>query len=220
LWKTGAPSKKAMECATLKEFYREDGYTAPFVSLGTSKARRECVTALSASNCIVVTGPEGCGKTWLVRRSLRDAISFGYRIQYVSVASLGSTADFIDLLKAIREGDPQQQNSHIHEALPREPFADFYELIKADPDTAKKSTDEIKRACETFERGLAEAARAEPVTIVLDQFSMGKSPKVSFSKAEFTKEGVRDLWKRIATGQVKDVRILLAARTERCGRIQ
>lgn len=214
LWKTAEPSQKAMSCATLKEFYREDGYTAPFVALGTSEARREFLTALGSSSCIVVKGPEGCGKTWLVRRSLRDAITFGYRVQYVSVGSLGSPANFVELLRAIREGDPleQKRGSHIHEALPEAPFADFYSLIKdlTREDIANLADADILRICERFENGLAEAAKIEPLTIVLDQFSTGREPRVSFSSAEFNKDGVKGIWKHIAGGQLKDVKLLIA----------
>jgi hypothetical protein len=215
LWKTTEPSKRAMDCATLKEFYREDGYTAPFVALGASEARRECVTALGSSNCVVIKGPEGCGKTWLVRRSLRDAVSFGYRVQYVSLDSLGPDGNFVGLLKAIREGDPNEQKrgSHIHEALPEEPFADFYSLINnlKREEIANLADAEIVRICEKFERGLEEAAKVEPLTIVLDQFSRRKATtRVSFSPAEFTKDGVKDIWKHIAAGQLKNVQLLIA----------
>ncbi|HKA20091.1 MAG TPA: CHAT domain-containing protein [Blastocatellia bacterium] len=215
LWKTTEPSERAMGCATLKEFYREEGNTAPFVALGASEARREFVTALQSSNSIVVKGPEGCGKTWLVRRSLRDAVSFGYRVQYVSLDSLGSDANFVELLKAIREGDlaEQKRGSHIHEPLPEEPFAGFYSAIKDlnREQIANLPEAEIKRICESFESGLEEAAKGAPLTIVLDQFSRRKAATpVSFSPAEFTKDGVKDIWKHIAGGQLKNVQLLIA----------
>src|SRR5262249_13911028 len=157
----------------------------------------ECVTALGVSSCITIKGPEGCGKTWLIRRSLRDAVSFDYRVQYISLDSLGPDANFVGLLKAIREGDPveQKKGSHIHEALPEQPSDDFYSLINnlKGEEIENLVDSEIARICKKFERGWEEAAKDKPITIVLDQFSRRKTTtRVSFSPAEFNKDGVKD----------------------------
>jgi hypothetical protein len=54
---------------------------------------------------------------------------------------------------------------------------------------------------------------------VLDQFSAGVGPRISFSPAEFSKDGVRDIWKHIASGQIKNVRWLISLRSDKSLRV-
>src|SRR5262249_36489192 len=62
-------------CVVLRQFaLSADRHTAPFVGLGWAKERWECLSSLRSRSCMVIKGTSNVGKSWLVKRTLRDAV--------------------------------------------------------------------------------------------------------------------------------------------------
>src|SRR5262249_32057894 len=169
-------------CMVLKEFVR-----SKFAGLGWPKQRWDFTESLRNANCLVVRGPKTGGKSWLVKRSLRDAVYFGHQVKYVEVSASRSDSNFIDLLSAIVEADQSKPGSAIHAALDPQGFQDFFELRNEllDMQLNQRSELQIEQVCAACERGLKAAAQIQPLTIVFDHFTRDQPSSVSFAPEEF-----------------------------------
>ncbi|EHR00249.1 CHAT domain-containing protein [Bradyrhizobium sp. WSM471] len=200
------PIQILRRCAVLRKFMRNEGLPAPFVGLGWMNQRFKAIDALRRSHCLVIKGPPKGGKSWLVMRTLRDAVQIGHRVKYVSVCGERSPAmNYVKLLSAIIDPDRTQVGSEVHGALDGEAFKEFV----AERDAASS----VERIVEAFERGLQEITKTHQFTIVLDQFQREAAVSESFPAAEF-RAFLLPLWLRIAQGAVKNLRLITVVRDE------
>jgi hypothetical protein len=203
------PVRILRDCTVLREFMRKDGLPAPFVGLGWPNQRWRTLDALrssSNSNCLVIKGPAMGGKSWLVKRTLRDAIQFGHRVKYVEVCGGSSPAiNYASLLGAIVQGDNTQIGSEVHRALDAACFKEF--------DDERKAQSPVDRIIAAFERGLQAVTRDRELTIVLDEFQRKASMAEVFPAREF-QTILLPLWLKIAQGAIKNLRLIIVVRND------
>jgi len=200
------PVQALRGCAVLKEFMRGDDLPAPFVGLSLTNQRWKALRALRTSNCLVIKGPPKGGKSWLVMRTLRDAVHLGHRVKYVAVCGGGTPAvNYLDLLSAIVDADTTRAGSLVHKALDDSCFKEFHDEVAA------KS--QIERIVDAFERGLQQATKEQELTIVLDEFQRNTSVAESLPMQEFRKI-LLPLWLKIAQGSIPNLRLIIVIRED------
>ncbi|MDE5465428.1 MULTISPECIES: CHAT domain-containing protein [unclassified Bradyrhizobium] len=193
-------------CAVLKRFMRSDRLPAPFVGLGWADQRWKALEWLRTSNCLVIKGPHNGGKSWLVMRTLRDAIQIGHRVKYVEVCG-GRTisVNYLDVLSAIVDADTTQVGSEVHAALDGDAFKEFV--------AERDANSSVERIMDAFERGLRQVTREQELTIVLDEFQREAAAVETLPAKEFTTI-LLPLWMKIAQGSIKNLRLIIALRQD------
>ncbi len=202
------PVQALRGCAVLKEFMRsdDDDLPAPFAGLSLTNQRWKALKALRTSNCLVIKGPPKGGKSWLVMRTLRDAVHIGHQVKYVAVCGGGSSAvNYLDLLSAIVDADNTRVGSLVHKALDNNCFKEFHAEVAA------KSP--VERIVDAFERGLQQATKEQELTIVLDEFQRNTSVAESLPVGEF-REILLPLWLKIAQGSIPNLRLIIVVRED------
>jgi hypothetical protein len=200
------PVTTLQHCAVLKEFMRDKGLPAPFVGLGWPEQRWMALEALRRSHCLVIKGPRKGGKSWLVMRTLRDAVHIGHRVKYVAVCGgPNSAVNYINLLSAIANADNTRIGSEVHKALDPACFVEFRDAI-----AAKRPPDRIVAA---FERGLQDVTKDHELTIVLDEFQRDGAVAESLPPSEF-REILLPLWLKIARGAIRNLRLIIVVRED------
>lgn len=130
------------------------------------------------NSAFIVVGNDQMGKTSLVQASLRVCALRQRQISYVDIG-YESTKDFLDILEAIRKGDPESSDI-ICAPLPDEPFAYFDEkfnylklLTKTEALTQLAADSNL---CEQFFNAYKDALIAiavkEPLILVLDHLNV------------------------------------------------
>jgi hypothetical protein len=206
------PEQIVKSCLVLKKFLETGSPTSYFVGLSWTKERWQSLSSLSKGHCIVIRGVSGGGKSRLVERALLDAVFLGQRVRYVEVCGKESSANFIDLLNAIIDGDPAKvaEGSEVHKGLDPQWFTEYQPYRKLTPDEAAREN--IERICNAFAAGLKKAAAEQELTIVLDHFSRQAFGR--FSAAEFNTNLLPYLWKGIAEGQIPGLRVIFVVGNE------
>lgn len=200
-------------CAVLGVFQRVQGAN-PFI--GRIDARREMAASLrpfapgkAAANCIVVEGPEGVGKSWLVKRYERDFASAGPLVRHCELAGLQGL-DFVGVLERILNGDAAQPNSLVHQPLPALHFEDFVSRA-AEYRAGNQDPASIRRVCDAFRSGLERASEPDGLLIVLDQFHRDGGGGIA--PEAFQLGLLNDFVVPIANGAHPRVRLVLILRT-------
>jgi len=196
-------------CSTLGVFFRREG-PSPFVD--RSDQRRQVLNALDpfaageqACTCVMLTGPEGTGKSWFSKRCSRDLAHAGVIVRHCDL-SQGVGLTFVDVLRQIQAGDPQQPDSVIHQPLPAEHFEDFHARV-ATYTGGRQDPDDIRRVCAAFRRGLAATAAGSSLLLVFDH--LGEAGRGSVQPEEFKLSLLPELIKPIAAGTVPAVRLVV-----------
>ena len=196
-------------CPALGVFFARKG-PSPFVD--RSDQRRQVLSAFDpfadgerASPCVIVTGPEGTGKSWLSRRCSRDLAHAGAIVRHCDL-SQGTGLTFVDVLRQIVAGDPQQPDSMIHQPLPAAHFADF-EARAAENAGKLQDTAVIRRVGAAFRQGLLATAAGSSLLLVLDH--LAEPGRGSVQPEEFKLSLLPELVKPVAAGTVDRVRLVL-----------
>jgi hypothetical protein len=196
-------------CTVLGEFQRVHG-TNPFVD--RINRRREITASVrpfaqgrAAAHCVIVEGPEGSGKSWLVKRCERDFASAGMLVRHCELAGFQGL-DFIGVLERILRGDPSQPSSLVHQALPPAAFADFVARA-ADYRRGSQDPASIRRVCEAFRAGLDTVSDPDGLLIVLDQFRRENGSGIG--PDEFKLGLLNDFVIPLANGSSPRVRLVL-----------
>ena len=200
-------------CTVLGEFQRVQGAN-PFI--GRIGARRAIAASLRPfapgkvpAHCIIVEGPEGSGKSWLVKRCERDFASAGPMVRHCELAGV-QALDFVGVLERILNGDPSQPNSLIHQPLPAAHFADFVARA-AEYRAGHQDPASIRRVCDAFRTGLDAVSDPDGLLVVLDQFRRDGGGGIA--PEAFQLGLLNDFVMPIANGAHARVRLVLIART-------
>ncbi|WP_395819750.1 CHAT domain-containing protein [Archangium minus] len=182
------------------------------------------IPSISASHLLVVTGPSEVGKTALIYWGLEGCAHHERRLAYVDLKG-GVTTGFLEVLRAIRDGDPGDP-SPIKQPLPPEAFSTFNRdlnfLLRGQqpPDTKPEGhvedeglpfkADNVpenapRRIFESFRAALKDAGQRPPLVLVLDNL-----------RGVFVEDFKRYLrpWliDPIARGELAPIRLVLAVR--------
>ncbi len=172
------------------------------------------------SNLLVVRGDGDTGKTSLVLWCLECCMMKGGKILYVD-AGLDKSLDFLDLLRLIRDGDPDSAsllttplekqffyafNRDLNHLLsgqapppgpPDGPVEDQYLPLKVHDERT------VSKIFNSFRQALAKASETTPVVIVLDHIE-------KIWKDHFTNSLLRRLLSPIARKHIPNLRMILA----------
>ena len=200
-------------CTVLGEFQRVQGAN-PFV--GRLSLRRAITAGLRPlvpgrvpAHCVIVEGPEGSGKSWLVKRCERDFASAGTVVRHCELAGV-QALDFIDVLERLLNGDPSQPSSLVHQPLPTAHFADFVARA-AEYRAGSQDPSSIRRVCDAFRAGLEAVSAPNGLLIVLDQFR--REGGGGIAPETFHLGLLNDFVMPIANGSCPLVRLVLITRT-------
>jgi hypothetical protein len=198
-------------CTVLGEFQRLIGAN-PFVD--RISGRREITASVRPfgggrvpAHCVIVEGPEGSGKSWLVKRCERDFASAGMLVRHCELGGL-QALDFIGVLERILHGDPSQPNSLVHQPLPATNFADFVARA-AEYRGGSQDPASIRRVCAAFRTGLDRVSDPDGLLIVLDQFHRDGGGGIA--PEDFQLGLLNDFVIPIANGLCARVRLVLIA---------
>ena len=103
------------------------------------------------------------GKSWLVKRSLRDFVDAGFMVRYATLVGLGQGRTSLDVLEEWRGLSTYQ--SRILAPIPGSHFDEFDQALTAARAGARGGAEEVFR---TFRKGLQSARNGAKVVLVLD----------------------------------------------------
>jgi hypothetical protein len=214
------PACPALE-QTLNEFVDRD------------QERRKLVELLDAAQrAIIVQGPAEAGKSWLLQWCADACRQRNMGVQYVE---LGGCQNWLKVLRAIRDGDPQRQGPVFGGLNPAAAARLNWRLnalargeIKPAPesftgneveekdfnaillDSANAPPDAYIHAMDALQDALLEQARGRPLLLALDNFSAGDQ---GLAKMHF--DILRDHWiDRLVLRSESPVRVALGLKTE------
>jgi hypothetical protein len=178
---------------------------------------------------VVVRGPKGIGKSWLIYHALRTCAVRGRSVRLTSLGASETRVDFVDLLRWIKNGNPL--GSKLQAPLPQEPFSAFHhalgQVAQGIQYTAYEEADGVvaepaavpfdrdlglveERARILFDRfleGLKAVAKEQPLILAIDQTE-------KIDESDFRDFVVPHLLKACADDVDPRVRVIVAASTE------
>jgi hypothetical protein len=143
--------------------------------------------------------PHRPGKTWFVNWCMEACMRHGYDVRWISVIGGQGSIGLIELMRAIRDGDPREALSALHRPIePKASFAEFNFTINTllsggvwkppepglalapdnnDPMDVDRLNDQqfVDRICSAFQSALLVAGAGAPLLLVLDDFVQGTS---------------------------------------------
>jgi hypothetical protein len=163
----------------------------------------------TAKRGVIVKGGSQLGKSWLVKRAMRDFVDSGFLVRHADM-SAATPRTSLDVLEDWRGRSGQQ--GFLVNPLPAAAFAEFDKCL-AEARQTKSARDEEK-VFAAFKRGLQEVRGERKVLLVLDRLRRHESGWSSVSQADFQQGLLEQLLLPIQTGaaETEGVYILLIAR--------
>jgi len=167
-------------CPIIKDVYKRPGTFVDRVSDRWSiLSAMQPVDGSPGVRGVIVNSTGSLGKTWLMKRSVRDFLDAGYLVRYAELAAGSSSRTSIDVLLDWR-GNPNE-TSPLLGPIPAPHFDAFdaaYTAAKANPTIAA-----IQDVFRKFKEGLQSLRNGQNVLLIIDQFR--KSGFASVGQTDF-----------------------------------